>query len=177
MKSHRRYRQILRTAFWLVCLISVVLILDGCSYRLRGSHGAIAPMPATIIEGLPVDRPVVMEVRRLLLGSGTRVVDEPGQAEAKLILSNETQERRVLSVGTTGKVREYELHYGLLFEVRDKDGKLRLPQQSIDVKRDFSFDGTDVLGKEQEQQMLYDDLHHEAAAALLQRLQAISWSP
>jgi len=118
-----------------------------------------------------------MQMRRLLRGSGTKVVDEPDQAEAKLILRNETQERRVLSVGTTGKVREYELHYGLLFEVRDKDGKLRLPQQAIDVKRDFSFDGTDVLGKEQEQQMLYDDLHHEAAAALLQRLQAISWSP
>lgn len=101
-------------------------------------------------------------------------VDLNGDAELVLLIHNEKQGRRVLSVGSSGKVNEYELQYELLFSVRDKQGEYLLDNERITQQRDYEFDEAAVLAKGEEEQRLFDFMRRMSIQSLMRRLHAVA---
>ncbi len=158
--------------FTLLLAVSV-LTLEGCGFRMRGSVDVPINMPTTFVQGADKYRGITPTIKRILRSSGVQLTENPKQAELIIKIYGEKQTRRVLSVGASNaKVREYELNYQVDFGL-DRGGKTLVDKQTISLVRDFTFDETAVIAKQNEENMLYKDMQSNAIRQLLQRVQII----
>jgi len=151
------------------CLL--YLSLSGCGFHLRGT-GAAASLPASlstirvVMAGPAANEPLAVAVREALTQAGAQVVE--ANAVATLALLGERVESRVASVSTaTAKATAYLLQYSAGFRL---DGPHAVPAQTIRLQRDYSFDPTQVLAKEQQEQELLRDMRRDAAQQIVRRL-------
>lgn len=159
-----------------VCVLSLAaaLMLSACGFQLRGSHGETALPFKTIYIGLPDTSVLGTELRRYIRASGdTTVTPDPKAAQAIVEVLSETRDRSILSLNTQGRIREYSLFYTLRFRVIDNAGKELLPPTDIRLKRDISFNESQVIAKEREEEMLYRDMQSDAVQQILRRLAAL----
>jgi LPS-assembly lipoprotein len=154
-----------------IALLALGLVaLAGCGFHLRG------PQPlafATIHIGLTQYSDLGMKLRRQVALSGSTTVEEdPAQAEVRLqILTNE-RTREILSLTPAGKVREYELEQHIRFRLIDKDANELIPPANITVRREYTFDDEQILGKEQEEALLYRDMETDLVRRIMWQLAA-----
>lgn len=164
----------LRSVLLLLVVTVLVLSLTACGWRLRGSMGmemSLPPIYLDIQNGSPELR---SELPQTLVSSGVQRAANREAAPLVLVIQNETQQRRVLAVGSAGKVSEYELQYQLTFAVRDKDGKEVIATDTIRQQREYSFNENEVLAKGEEEQQLFSFMRSMAIQTLLRRMQGLS---
>jgi LPS-assembly lipoprotein len=145
------------------------LLLAGCGFQLRGA--ATLPYESLYVQA-PVGSQFAVQFRRLITaGGGTRVVDNPKDAAATLILVNELREKSILSLSGAGRVSEYQLRYRMSYRLIDKGAVETIPMTEIVLTRDFSFSDTETLSKESEEALLFRDMQNDAVQQLVRRLQ------
>ena len=145
------------------------VVLAGCGFHLRGA----AQLPfSTIYLQVSSTSPLGQEIRRNLRTSNARLVDSPADAQATLVITSEIREKQILSLGGQGRVREYQLRYRVGYQVTDGKATTLIAPSEILLKRDISFNDSDVLAKEAEEAMLYRDMQSDAVNQLVRRLQA-----
>lgn len=152
-------------------LMPIVLLLcalcAGCGFHLRGQ--ASLPFESMYISGPPTfTTPLARSVRS---GSTTRVVTDPKEAQVTLQIINELRERSILSLSGAGRVQELQLRYRVSFRLINKAGNELIPSDEILLKRDLLYSDSDVLGKEQEEALLYRDMQTDAVQQVVRRLQ------
>ncbi|MCG8428438.1 MAG: LPS assembly lipoprotein LptE [Chromatiales bacterium] len=156
-----------------LALLIITLLLSGCGFQLRGASDLPASISPVHIQGVAPNSPIGRELRQLLLDSQVAVSADFKQAASVLRLSDYRSHRRVLSVDNNGKVAEYELHESVRFELIEKQsGKQRLTPQAIGVTRAYINTEEEVLGKQQEEAFLRQDMQRDLAYRLIRRLQA-----
>lgn len=158
------------------CAIALLAAVTGagCGFQLRGSGGqALLPFQ-TIYPGFAETSSLGAELKRYIRSSGdTAVVNDPKQAQVILDILGEGRDKAVLSLNAQGRVREYTLYYRLNFRARDNTNKVLIPPTEIALKRDISFNESQVMAKESEEEMLYRDMQSDMVQQLLRRLAAI----
>ena len=155
--------------------LGLILLLAGCGFHLRGSgmdDVALTDMPMIYLQSGNPRSGMLEELQRRGKLHGANFTQESSAAELALNITSENFDRRVLSVGTTGKVREYELHYAVTYTVLDKEGVEKLANR-ISLVRDYRFDETRVLGKEAEEKQLRQDMVRDAAQQIMRQLRAL----
>lgn len=157
---------------WLM-LGCVLLTLNGCGFRLRGSAGVVVSLPATYVAGDGASAALLADLRRGVRDAGVVLVDTREDSRAVLTVTGEEKDRRVLSVGGTGSVQEYELRYAVTFTVADHEGKALLSAQTVERLRAVSFNEAQVLAKGTEEELLYRDLRRDVVQGVVRRLAAI----
>jgi LPS-assembly lipoprotein len=158
----------------LALTLAAVLALSACGFQLRGSNGSASLPFKSVYVGLPETSQLGTELRRYIRGSDdTAVVDDPKAAQAILEVLSESRDKAVLSLNTQGRVREYSLTYRLRFRLTDSSGKELLPPTDIALKRDMSFNESQVMAKEKEEEMLYRDMQSDMVQLILRRLSAL----
>jgi len=157
----------------LLVLISCLIVLEGCGFRLRGSIGGELALPSLYIQSSG-NNLFVGELRQALGNTQTTVVSERRAAALILGVGAERLDRRVLTVDASGRVQEYELHYAVSFAVNDASARSVLGSQTLSERRSFAFTGEDVLAKEAEEAQLYQDMRRSAVRSAMRRLQALN---
>ena len=155
----------------LVLLLAVALapLLSSCGFQLRGT----ADLPFDTLYIPNTTGGIALDLKRnIQSGTRTAVVDDPKKAEAVLEFSEETREKHILSLAATGRVREFQLRYNVAFRVHDGKGGEFLPSSRVQLKRDVSFNDSDVLAKETEEQLLYRDMQFDMVQMVMRRLAA-----
>lgn len=105
----------------------------------------------------------------LLEGGGVTITSN--RPDAILIIEREHTDRRVLSVDSdTGKERERELSYTVVFRVVAADGKELFPRKTVNFLRDYVFDERAVYGSNWEKDVLYKEMRRTAANRIFQYL-------
>jgi LPS-assembly lipoprotein len=150
--------------------LAAVLLIAGCGFQLRGS--ASLPfdtlyMPPANVSGVALDLK-----RNIQSGTRTMVVDDPKKAEAILEFSQEAREKQILSLAANGRVREFQLRYRVAFRVHDGKGGEFVPTSTLQLTRDVTFNDSDVLAKESEEQLLYRDMQFDMVQLIMRRLSA-----
>ena len=146
-----------------------IVVLSGCGFQLRGA----AQLPfSTLYVQVANTSPLAHEIRRNLRATNARLVDSPAEAQATLIIMSELREKQILSLGGQGRVREYQLRYRIGYQVTDGKATTLIAPSEILLKRDISFNDSDVLAKEAEEALLYRDMQSDAVNQLVRRLQA-----
>jgi len=154
----------------LALALAASLCIAGCGFQLRGT----ADLPFETIYLPPAGGPgIALDLRRnVQAGTNTKVVTDPKQAQAVLEFSQEIRDRLILSLAATGRVREYQLRYRVSFRVHDGKGGEFLPTSSVLLTRDITFNDSDVLSKEAEEQLLYRDMQTDMVQLIMRRLAA-----
>ena len=159
----------------ILAVILMGLVTAACGFQLRGQ----AKLPfETLHVSLPAISPLGIELKRnIVAGTHTRLVDDPAQARAIFELVAEERSKNILSFDSTGRVRELQLRYRLAFRVHDARGRDYLPRSEIRVTREISYNDTQVLSKESEEQLLYRDMQSDMVQQILLRLAAAPAEP
>ncbi|MBW8459471.1 MAG: LPS assembly lipoprotein LptE [Thiobacillus sp.] len=147
------------------------LLAAGCGFQLR----RLDEVPfASLHVDAPHDGAVAQRIRRALTASKqTRLAASAAEAEAVLVLGQETRSKTILSLSGAGRVTEYRLGLQLTYGIRDKDGRTLAADETIEFTRDITYDDAQVLAKSAEEQLLYRDMDDSAARRIMRRLQSI----
>jgi LPS-assembly lipoprotein len=145
------------------------LVLSACGFQLRGV--ADLSFKTLYIQGAPLS--ISRDLKQSLKTNGIQVVNNVEQAEMLLELLSEINEKRILSLSGSGVVREYELNYRVSFRTREPDSPTWSAPQSVQMRRNFSYNDNALLGKAEEEAMLNLDMHKDAVREVMRRLTAI----
>lgn len=151
-------------------ILFVVLcsLLAACGFHLRG----VASIPFESLYVSASAQPAfVAELKRRIEGSSeTLVVDKLQDAEATLEIIRAAYTKHILSISASGRVREFQLRYQLLYRLTDAKGRELIPTSSINLSRIMPFGDAQVLAKQAEERMLVRELQSDVIQQLLQRL-------
>ena len=182
--------------------LSLVLLLAGllgaCGFKLRGS----ADLPAhklpfsTIALSLAPTSEFYAQLKRAIEASsaGTRVADA-SEAEAVLAVLGDTSQKNILSLNTSGRVREYQLVRTFSFKVQaNNPSAAPVPQvkytdapvvapteyvapSTIVLRREVTYSDDLVLSKEAEERLLWRDMQKDLVEQLMRRLATAKLQP
>ena len=149
--------------------VLAALLVSGCGFQLRGT----ADLPFETIYLPNATTGVALDLKRnLQVGTRARVVDDPKEAQAVLQFTEEAREKEILSLTGGGRVREFQLRYRVGFRVHDGKGREFVPQSTIRLTRDVTFNDSAVLAKEAEEQLLFRDMQTDMVQQIMRRLAA-----
>jgi len=147
----------------------LLLALAACGFKLRGT--ADVPFETIYLPGATGG--IALDLKRnIQIGTNAKVVDDAAKAQAVMQFTEEAKQKEVLSLTGTGKVREFQLRYRVGFRVHDGKGGEYVPQSTIQLTRDVTFNDTEILAKEQEEQLLFRDMQSDMVQQILRRLAA-----
>lgn len=149
-------------------LVFMTITLMACGFHLRGT--ADLAFKKLYIKGGSIS--ISKDLISTLKTNGVTVVKEPEDAEVSLELMGEGNEKRILSIGGAGTVREFELFYRVRFRLKDSSEELWGATQMIENRRDFSYLDTELLAKSYEEAQLYEDMRRDTTRELMRRLVA-----
>ena len=160
----RERRRVLR----LGAVLAVAVTSSACGFKLRGN----AQMPfASVYVDVAGYSQLGFEIKRSLRLTNARLVDSPAAAQATLHIMSEIREKQILSLGGQGRVREYQLRYRVGYRLTDGKTATFIEPSEILLKRDISFNDSEILAKEAEEALLYRDMQTDAVQQLVRRLQ------
>jgi LPS-assembly lipoprotein len=153
-----------------VALALIALFLSACGFHLRGAYS----LP---FDTLYIAQPESSELhavikRNIEASTSTRIVGSANEAQASLAVLGDSQVKKILSLNSAGRVREYQLERTFTFRVIDPKGQEFLPQSAIRITRDMTFDDAAVLSKQAEETLLWRDIQNDLVQQLLRRLSA-----
>lgn len=151
-----------------MCMLVSTLMLSACGFELRGA--ADLAFKSIYIQG--PNYTVSKDLRKALAINDVTIANNAKDADLLLEFLSETYDRRILSLSGRGRVTEYELLYNLNFRIGEAGGELWGPVQTIEGRRDFSYDDTQVLAKSYEETRLREDMQADAVREIMRRLTA-----
>ena len=152
-------------------------VLQACGFKLRGSVELSEDMSPLYLNKNSVLQ-LGREIEALLKGNQIDLADDEKSSNAQLVLVKETKKRRVLSVDSDGRAREYLLSYVVTFAIKVNSSDVATAEQEapekITLSRSLLFDPDAVLAVANESEILYKDMRRDAARLVLLKLQARS---
>jgi LPS-assembly lipoprotein len=150
--------------------MALAAILASCGFHLRG---AATYSFQTVYVNAGASPPLGTALRRALADTGSaKVVDAAKDAQVILDIVSVVDDKEVLSLSQSGAVREYELVKRVSFRVHDNDGIDWLPPGEISLRRSYSFNETEALAREAQEQRLLREMQQDVVQQLVRRLQA-----
>ncbi len=144
-----------------------MLLLASCGFQLRG----VADVPFESLYLPNATTGIALDLKRnIQAGTRVKVVDDAKGAQAVMHFTEETRQKEILSLTGTGRVREFQLRYRVGFRVSDNKGGDYVPQNTIILTRDVTFNDTEILAKEQEEQLLVRDMQSDMVQQIMRRL-------
>ncbi|KAA6187824.1 hypothetical protein F2Q65_00855 [Thiohalocapsa marina] len=154
----------------LVLILGLTLTLGGCGFQLRGAVDIPPDLSPLYVQSGGL---VGWAIESRLPGSGVQTTRDATKAGMVLRILSESRDSRVVALDRNGRALAYVLTYRVRFDARDDQGNVLMPPQSIVLERTFD-DNPDVsvLGKQEESDIIYQDLANDAADQVLLRLRA-----
>ena len=150
-------------------VLAICLTLAGCGFQLRGT----ADVPFDTVYLPNTTGGIALDLKRnIQAGTRAKVVDDPKKAQAIMQFPEETRNKEILSLTGTGRVREFQLRYRVGFRVHDGKGGEYVPQSTIQLTRDVTFNDSEILAKESEEQLLFRDMQSDMVQQIMRRLAA-----
>jgi len=150
-----------------VLAAACALCLAACGFQLRGT----ASLPFETIFVPNSTAGIALDLKRgIRTGTSTRVLEAAPGAQAQLQFLEESRRKEILSLNTAGRVSEYRLVYRVAFRVVDGKGGDYVPANTVTLFRDMTYDDTQVLAKEAEEQLLFRDMQADMVQQIMRRI-------
>lgn len=159
-----------RQLFARTLALAAAITLGGCGFHLRGPQ----PLAFTTVHvGASEFSDLGAALRRQVATTGsTSVTEDPAAAQARLQILSNDRGREILSLTGAGKVCEYQLTQRIRFRLIDAGNNELIPPTTIAAQREYTFNDELVLGKEQEEALLYRDMQSDLIQQIMRRLAA-----
>jgi LPS-assembly lipoprotein len=152
-----------------------LLALSACGFHLRDS--LVLPPgleEVRVTSGDPYSA-LAQSLERSLLRAGAAVVPSTDRRRvASLNIRSERWADRPLSIDEFGRAQEYTLLYAVVFSLTDANGDEVVPQQAVEMSRDYISSPTEATGTATERELLTREMQREMTASILRRIDAAS---
>jgi LPS-assembly lipoprotein len=154
-------------------VLSCCFVLSACSFQLRGTTDL--SFKSIYIQGstLSISRALTQSFK----SNGIKVLENMDDAELFLEMLNEVNEKKISALSGGGEVREYDLEYRVNFRTREPTNPIWSAPQAVQLRRRFSYNDNELLGKLDEEARLNNDMRNDAVREILRRLSAIKLTP
>lgn len=112
------------------------------------------------------------EFEARLRDAGVELTDSAADATATFTISLDDTSQRVLSVSARNVPTEYEVYYTLTYSL-DAGASNLMPQQSLTLTRDYTYDSTLVLGKAREEGLLRDAIVQDLVRIVMKQISTL----
>lgn len=170
----RRSRHLSTRIVIVVCLVGASM-LSGCGFQPRGSLvGAAAGLRSVFVDA-ERDLSITQEVREALLDASFTLAPNRDAANILLRLNGEVEAERVVSVTSNGRISELELMHAVNMQIaqsqNDQPPVYNPDQRSnrVEVNREYTYDETGVLGKENEARILREEMKRDLVRQIVLR--------
>ncbi|MFT5924039.1 MAG: LPS-assembly lipoprotein [Paraglaciecola sp.] len=165
----------LKRIFLNVCILTIVLTIVGCGFKLRGDYGLPTGIQQLQLLAAQKNTPLHRILGKQLQGINIDVWDNTAsasqiaqQVDVIVYLSSDQLERRLLSLFSSGQVAEYELVYTIKYQIQ-------FPAQDaleieFDVTREYQDDPDAVLAKSRELNLIQNEMRQEAANRIIRQI-------
>ena len=149
--------------------------LAACGFHLRGQ----VDYPfQTVFLNAPTAPVFADAMKRAIEASGAvKVVAAPTEAQVTLDIPSVVDDKQVLSLSGGGRAREYALVKRVAFSFHDSMGRDWLPAGEVVIRRSYTFNESEVLAREAQEQKLLAEMQSDAVQQVLRRLQAAKKPP
>lgn len=157
-----------------LAIVLLALLLAGCGFHLRNAvRLPEGSGPVRVVSPDPYS-PLAQSLAEALDRAGA-VPAQPGDANATTLrILSERWGNTPLSVDSQGRSQEYSLRHAVVFVMERADGTMLVPQQAIELSRDYLAVPNRSIGVDGERQILAEELQREMVAAVLRRIDAAS---
>ena len=168
--------------FRLPVLVLALVFLAGCGFHLRNRIALPSDLgPVRVVGASTSYSALVTSLSRGLQAAGATLAAPPGEdaatAEdaqvATLRIMSERWGDLPIAIDGQGRAQEYRLRYAAIFVFRRADGSELVPQQVIELSRDYVAPPTDATGTTTEREILAAELRREMAASILRRIDGV----
>jgi len=157
-------------------LLALVLAttLTACGFHLRDKLTLPAGTPSVkVVSSAPYSELVKLLERGLRAAGAEIVPKEVNTGVARLEVLSERWGDLPIALDAEGRAQEYSLRYAAIFVFRRADGSVLVPQQVIELSRDYVSPPTDATGTTTEREILADELRREMSASMLRRIDSV----
>ena len=166
----------MKTLRHLLFILITTWLLQSCSgegFHLRGHGNLPAIQEAFYIEGINLQTPFGSILRNALNQSGSKVVQDPGQASILLTISNLVEDKTAAGYSRARKVREYDIFIRMNYSFRSTNSynNFKAGNGYINLTRTQLYDSDFALGKAEEEAAIHRELEQKAAQLILLKLQ------
>jgi len=163
-------RRALGRAVWLLLALTLGSGA-GCGFQLRGAVDIPKAQTPVLVEASGQSLVAGLLRDRLQL-SGIPLAAQARDARTIVRILTESRRSRVGALDRSGKIIASELFFTLKFDARDAAGKPLLESRGLELSRTFENPDVEVLGKQQEAEILYAEMAEDATTQVLAMLRA-----
>jgi LPS-assembly lipoprotein len=160
-----------------LCTLSLIILLSGCGFQLRGSVELPEGVEPIYIGGLNNSGQLSIELRNLLKAHGVELSSDAAAANYQLIILEQQSDRRTASLGAGARVAEFQLIESVDFELRNKEGRSVLGPVNITERKIMPNDPNKVVSSSEEEKILRRDMLQQLAAKIARQLRAFDYQP
>lgn len=171
---HSTWQSLMQPRLLVAGLVLTVTLLAACGFHPRGSVTRLTDLGSIYVDASR-DLSIADDIREALTDAAFSIAPNRDEADIMLRLSAENQKERVVSVRSTGRVSELELSHSvnmLITESIDGDEPVKMAEQNfnrVEVIREYTYDETGVLGKENEARILRSEMETELVRQIVLR--------
>ena len=98
------------------------------------------------------------------------VDNSPTAAQYWLIIEHDNLQQQITSVSSSTTPRQYELTYTVQFKLIKARAQEIIPTSAISVSRQATINSDRILGSNQEESLLVDEMRRDAATQIMNRI-------
>ena len=163
-----------RPALTATLAIFLLLGLAACGFHLRDALLLPPDLgPVRVVARNP-DSALALALEEALAHAGATMAADDATEVATLNLVGARWGNSPISVDQFGRAQEFTLRYAAIFSLRRADGSDLVPQQAIEMSRDYISVPTRSEGTDDEREILSREMRREMVASILRRIDAVS---
>ncbi|MEL4891744.1 hypothetical protein PQU63_08785 [Xanthomonas protegens] len=148
--------------------------LTACGFHLRNKLTLPADTPSVkVVSSAPYSELAKLLERGLRAAGAEIAPKDVNTGVARLEVLSERWGDLPIALDAEGRAQEYSLRYAAIFLFRRADGSVLVPQQVIELSRDYVSPPTDATGTSTEREILADELRREMSASMLRRIDSV----
>ena len=145
--------------------------LTACGYSMRGSLNLPSSLNQISVYSNTYSE-LVNAINGSLINAEIKVTNSNDKSLYRIVVLSEKFDRRQLSMSISGRVNEYELIYGIRYEINLPNEKNLT--DTITLYRDYSFDENNVMGNSDRENYIKKEMISTAATLIFNKLKAVA---
>jgi len=156
----------------LTLLLALTIACSACGFHLRNAITIPAELnPVRVVSPDPYS-PLAQNLADAMTRAGAEPATDPSQPSTTLQIISERWGDTPISIDELGRAQEFTLGYAVIFALVDPAGNIVVPQQAVELRRDYVAPPQDAIGSTSERELLAKELRREMSTAILRRVGA-----
>lgn len=151
-------------------LIFFSAVLTACGFHLRGMTDVPSWLNQVAIVVESGHRDLKPLLKAALETYHIQVTSDLHHAHYWLIIENDYEEQHITSVSSSTTPRQYQMTYKVRYKLQEAKGREIIPPSNVVVTRQITINSDRILGSNNEENILKNEIRREAAIQILDRI-------